>query len=68
MRVTKEWLKERVETVSKAYKLDLSLGCAYGRYRVETKDGSHYYSGRGTAREIDWFLDGFIQGLDIERD
>jgi len=62
-RITEKRIRQRLEFVEELIGVPMAIGCAYGAYRVENESGSRDISGRGNAREINWFLDGFLAAL-----
>ena len=61
MRITAKYLQERVAWFKQWYP-NIQLYSAYGKHqiheRIEGTTGIRTISCLGTAREIDWFLDG----------
>lgn len=68
-RITQKHLENRVSRLQQFPKI--YLGSAYGMYRVEQIISSggaiKTLSGYGSAKEIDWFLDGLFCGMKLAR-
>ena len=55
-RITKKQVESKVEYLNKVYDLNLNIGYAYGKAKIESNNGSMDISCRGTKTEIYWQL------------
>jgi len=67
-RITMQDIQRRLDYFNQHYGTDLSLGGAYGGYRIEAEGGARDISPRGTKRECYTFICAMLRGVDLYRD